>query len=419
MANPEIQATFSSDLVDQEYEAMRDEVTRPPEPVQSGGWRNFTEEHMRKPVTDDEIPNRLFGELVYEGEFVILAADSGVGKSAIGEYMVIAARTHGACLFGHPELKNCTGSLPSKYCDAETDELTMRIRHGSMWEGEYKDNRGVPEQILEATPEEQREWTKQAGSSLLDIFFEAAVLEGKRFCVLDSMTKASTATEAKYMRQMLREIRAIKALAERKHGHSVTVVVLAHTRKDVEPGRYLSVADLYGGMEQKADADVVLRAGNSRKKDYFYIAQKKTSRYRRGVFTGEANGEVIHVARCSVPRPEGTQLVPEYHLRMDDYRPVYENEVMLLPNNAHMTEDSAKDKAESLADTITTMKVQGKENITPSMVHNCLRDLKKKDSSVIASNVDTITKLWPQVIDLLRENGGTDVINAMAKVQSK
>lgn len=419
MANQEIQATFSSDLVSKEFEAMGDELVRLPEPVQTGGWRKFTAEHMRRPVTDEEMPNQLFGELIYEGEFVILAADSGVGKSAIGLYMCIAASAKGGCLFEHPELKNRTGSLSAKYCDAETDELTMRIRHGSIWAGGYDDNKGIPDDILNASHEDQRRWTKEPGDGLLDKFFKACVIEKVRFCVLDSMTKASTSTEAKQIRQMLREIQKIKSMAERMHNHSVTVVLLAHTRKDVEPGKFLSSEDLYGDMAQKADADVVLRAGASRIEDYFYIAQKKTSRYRRGVFTGGPNGEVLHVGRCPMPRPEGTQLIPEFHLRMDDFKPVYELDVMLQHNNAHMTEGMAENKAAGMAETIVAMKEQGKENITPSMVHNRLRDLKKKDGSIIASNVDTISKLWPQIIESLRKMNREDVIGSMVKMDSK
>lgn len=404
-----------------ETHLLKEELEKQVDLTQSDGWRKFTAEQMRQPVSPEEMPRPLFGDLISHGEFVILAADSGVGKSAIGVYMVKAASQLGARLFEHPYLENRAGSLRSEYVDGETDKTTMSIRHGSIWEGGYEDSKGVPDDVLSMTPKEQREWTKKAKPSLLDRFFGAVVVRGAQFCVLDSMTKGTTGTRSEDFRRFLQELQNIKSLAEKMHGHKVTVVLLAHTRKDVEVGKFLSVDELYGGMEQKADADVVLRAGASRIDGAFFIAQKKTSRIRKGsTFCGGATGQVLLVSRIPVKRPGADY--EEYHLKMESFEPVYETEVMQRKyDNLPLNEETSESKTKSLATYLTTIfeqraKSDKDKSITPSMVHNWLKSEKKRDDSITASSVETITKLWPQVQQALKDEGREDVASKMGKL---
>lgn len=405
-----------------EASILNEELQRPADLTQSDdGWRRFTGNQMRLPVRPDEMPKRLFGDLISHGEFVILAADSGVGKSAIGAYMVKTASQLGAKLFEHPSLANRAGSLKSEYIDKETDELTMRIRHGSIWEGEYEDSKGVPEDVLAMSPQDQREWTKRPKPSLLDRFFEAVVIRGVEFCVLDSMTKATTSTQSRDFRMFLEELQNIRSLAEKMWGHKVTVVLLAHVRKDLEVGKLVSADELYGGMEQKADADVVLRAAASRFDGAFYIAQKKTSRIRKGsTFCGGATGQVLLISRVPVVRP-GCEY-EEYHLEMESFDPVYETEVMRREHdNLPLDEKSSESKTKSLATYLITIFEQRSKSdkdklITPSMVHNWLKSEKKRDETITASSVDTITKLWPIVQQVLTEQGREDVVSKMGKL---
>jgi predicted ATP-dependent serine protease len=197
------------------------------------------------------IPRKLCGELWFEGEVCILFADTNVGKSILA--VQIADNISRGIREGvfHSE-------APAQYIlylDFELSDKQFEKRYSLEWEHHYQwDNHFLRVQI-NANFSDFIEFEKQLFAEI-----EASIEQyGSKILIVDNITFLSMESNE----SSKNALPLMKYLTKLKNQFGLSLLVLAHTPKRLNPSNPLSINDLAGSRQLANFADSVFCIGRS------------------------------------------------------------------------------------------------------------------------------------------------------------
>lgn len=202
---------------------------------------------------EQAIPNRLLGDLLYEGEFTILFGDTGTNKTVhlvqLIDQLSGGRSTHNLeCELNRP--------LRCLFADFELSQKQFEGRYSKDWEDHYRFN---DKHFFRA--EFNRNCQLPAGINFEDFVFtsiEAEVAEKKiQFLGMDNKSALRAATEKAHdAGHFMNEVNRIK------QKYNLSIALACHTPKRDE-SRPLSINDLAGSKNLSNLADAVYGIGKS------------------------------------------------------------------------------------------------------------------------------------------------------------
>lgn len=210
------------------------------------------------------IPKRLCGNLWFEGEVCILFADTNVGKS------ICAVQVANNVSRG--ENKDVFGSEASQqvvlYLDFELSDKQFQSRYSVEWQNDYLWDSKFFRVRINPQFTDFEDFEKQ-----LFIEIEKAVEDYKaNILIVDNIT---------YLRMQSTEtgkeaLPLMKYLTQMKNKYKLSLLVLAHTPKRINPSMPLTINDLAGSKQLANFADSVFCIGKSTQgSNLRYIKQLK------------------------------------------------------------------------------------------------------------------------------------------------
>ncbi len=223
-------------------------------------------------------PIQLYAPLILENEFVILFADTGVGKTVLSFQMAIDISKKGYCTL---------------YLDLELSKKQFQKRYTS---DVNREPFILPSNLyrlgfarLKKAPQ---------GKNYEDYFFDSLIdaikQTGAKVVFLDNLTKlaAGDTDSAK------NSIPILERLNELKADFGLTIIVLEHNKK-VDTSRPIQLNDLQGSKMKSNLVDAVFTIGRSAKdKNFRYIKQLK-------IRDGEHIYDTENVKVCELSKAKG------------------------------------------------------------------------------------------------------------------
>lgn len=236
---------------------IQDEVTRCftecSNPRQAGFFNVRTANQCLLDAKGQPIPRDLYHSLLFEGEITFLFADTGVGKSIFAVQMA-------------NEISKTDKVL---YIDLELSDKQFQKRYSNNYLNEYQFNENLIRPVF------TRPFKIPNGYNYDTYFIESLkeliIATGAKIIIIDNMTKlTSSDTDTARAAKPLMDL-----LCDLKFEHSLTMLLLEHTRK-TDNSRPISLNDLQGSKMKPNFADAAFSIGRSAKdKNLRYIKQLK------------------------------------------------------------------------------------------------------------------------------------------------
>jgi RecA-family ATPase len=197
------------------------------------------------------VPLKLCGELWFEGEVSILFADTNVGKSILAVQIAdnISRGMKTGIFFSEAPAQYVL------YLDFELSDKQFEKRYSMEWEHHYQwDNHFLRVQI-NANFSDFVEFEKQ-----LFVEIEASIEQfGSKILIVDNITYLSMESNE----SSKNALPLMKYLTKLKNQFGLSLLVLAHTPKRLNPSNPLSINDLAGSRQLANFADSVFCIGRS------------------------------------------------------------------------------------------------------------------------------------------------------------
>lgn len=212
------------------------------------------------------IPNKLLGELWYEGEVCILFADTNVGKSILAVQIANAVSRGGYCLCFSPAQVQQT---PVLYVDFELNDRQFYIRYTDIETNSvysFSDNFFRAEINPDTTELDE----ENPDAQVIDAITKAIKATHASVLIVDNITYLSRETEkAKNALPLMKHLKRIKSAL------NISILVLAHTPKR-DRSKPITGNDLQGSKMLMNFCDSAFAIGESHQdKRLRYIKQIK------------------------------------------------------------------------------------------------------------------------------------------------
>lgn len=231
-------------------------------------------------------PAKLFGDLWYQSEMVILFASAGVGKTLLA-YQIAAGITEGKkILFFENELP----PQPVLYCDFELSAKQVESRYSNEWKDHYQFSTNFYR--AEINPDSEIPEGK-FDDFIIDQIEQAIIRSGAKILIVDNITFFKDEQEkAKDALKLMKQLKRLKTRLQ------LSILVLAHTPKR-DTSRPITRNDISGSSQIINFTDSAFAIGESASDPGArYLKQVKPGRFSATIY------DTNHVIVCSIGKAE-------------------------------------------------------------------------------------------------------------------
>lgn len=276
-------------------------------------------------------PAKLFGDLWYQSEIVILFASAGVGKTLLA-YQIAAGITEGKkTLIFENELP----PQPVLYCDFELSAKQVESRYSNEWEDHYQ----FSTNFYRAEINPDSEIPEGRFDDFIINQIEQAIIEcGAKILIVDNITFFKDEQEkAKDALKLMKQLKGLKTRLQ------LSILVLAHTPKR-DTSRPITRNDISGSSQIINFTDSAFAIGESASDPGArYLKQVKPGRFSATIY------DTYNVIVCSIGKTENfTQYEfsdfgrEEHHLKESDQKTDRDAEILKLHNQGKSLRDIAQ-----------------------------------------------------------------------------